>query len=121
MVCVPGMSGRRSLSRCRALKHGCEPLVPRAQRRIERESPRALGGVDASRGDEGARARKFVVGGALALRNVDRGGSGSYDGPFAAAVAELADALDSGSSGVTPMEVQVLSAALPAERRVFSF
>ena len=29
-----------------------------------------------------------------------------------AVVAELADALDSGSSGVTPVEVQVLSAAI---------
>ncbi len=34
-------------------------------------------------------------------------------------MAELADALDSGSSGVTPVEVQVLSAALSRESGIF--
>ena len=39
---------------------------------------------------------------------------GDYDRKCrAAAVAELAYALDLGSSGLTPMEVRVLSAAIP--------
>ena len=48
---------------------------------------------------------------------VDREARSSYTLRPVAVVAELADALDSGSSGVKPMEVQVLSTALKPRTR----